>query len=221
MDSLQSFNKNCWYLNSDSCKHECGNCVKFKIMKIAMQDSGVPESLHHPIPLKPSPCDIDKFKRLAEIKNNMDDFVCKGKNLYLCSVNTGNGKTSWAIKLMYKYFSLTWEDGIAVRALFINTVELLLKLKDFNNPISAQYRELIINVPLVIWDDIAITGISSWDYMQLYVLLNERSMRGLANIYTSNCTTLEQLENFVGNKIASRIWTRDTEIIELEGEDRR
>ena len=221
MENQQYINEQCWYKGLNSCNHECKNCIRYKIIKIAMNDSGVPEELHHPIPLKPSACDVEKFDRLAEIKKNIDDFVYSGGSLYICSSKTGNGKTSWAIKLMYKYFSLTWEDGIGVRALFINVVELLLKLKDFNHPISKEYRDLIISVPLVIWDDIAITGISSWDYMQLYVLLNERSMRGLANIYTSNCTTIEQLANFVGNKIASRIWTKSTEVIELKGEDRR
>ena len=186
-----------------------------------MINSGVPDNLHHPIPLKPSKCDFEKFKRLAEIKDDIDEFVYKGKNLYICSNTVGNGKTSWALKLMYKYFSYTWRDGIKTSALFINVPELLLKLKDFNNPVSEEYKKLIITVPLVIWDDIALKNVSNWDYMQLYVLINQRCERELSNIYTSNCTSFEKLAEYVGVKISSRIWTNSTEIIELEGIDRR
>lgn len=223
MANLLSFNETCWYKElKKACDHECEHCTRYFVIKTQMQGSGVPENLHHPILLTAPECDLKAFKRLAEIKDDIDVFVYEGKNLYICSTTVGNGKTSWALKLMYKYFSYMWTYGILDQhALFINVPELLLKLKDFNNPLSQEYKDLIMTVPLVIWDDIAVGGLSNWDYMQLYVLINTRCQRQLSNIYTSNVVDYKDFEKLMGERIASRIMTSNTEQIELRGTDRR
>lgn len=222
MANLLSFNETCWYKGmTKACSQNCAECTRYLVIKTLMQESGVPDNLHHPIPLKPDTCDYSAFTRLADIKTDIDDFVAGGENLYICSKVIGNGKTSWALKLMYKYFSYMWTDGIETKALFINVPELLLQLKDFNSPLSKEYKSLITSVPLVVWDDIAITGFTNWDYMQLYVMLNQRCMKQLSNIYTSNRVNYKELADCTGERIASRILTGTTEIIELRGKDKR
>lgn len=218
--SLSEINENCWY--KKICKDDCDTCSKYYIIKKLMQNANVAEKLQGPIKLTPSDEDYDKFVRLSKIKDNVDDFVNDGQNLYICSENTGNGKTSWALKIMYKFFSLNWDicDWTEPLALFIYVPEFIISLKDFNNPVSKSYIESVKNVPLVIWDDIGTGTLSEYDYTQLAVYLNTRNQSQLSNIFTSNLTTLKELSDKVGDKLASRIFN-SSEIIELKGMDMR
>lgn len=212
-------NENCWYL--DVCSEDCTLCNRYLEIKTLMENSGVPESLHYPIQLYPKECDLPAFKRLREIKDNILDFVTNGENLFICSQHTGNGKTSWAIKLMYKYFSCIWAgNGLKTRALLVYVPEFLLKLKDFNNPVSQSYKNLIANVDLVIWDDVGTGNLTMYDYTQLLTYIHQRQFSGKANIYTSNITNKADLDKYLGAKLASRIWNT-SEIIEFKGNDSR
>lgn len=218
--SKQDFNKDCWY--KEICSDDCLTCRKYTCIKLLMQNSNIPENLHHPIPLDCGDKDLKQFKRLAKIKDDIDDFVYDGDNLYICSEHTGNGKTSWALKLAYKYFSYVWDicDVTEPQVLFIFVPEFILALKDFNNPLSKRYLDKIKSVPLVIWDDIGTGNLTQYDYTQLLTYINTRQQAELSNIYTSNLTTLEQLSSKVGDKLASRIYNT-SEIIELKGGDMR
>lgn len=210
----------CWY--KDICNDDCDSCTKYLVIKRQMEMSGVPESLHHPIILNCQDVDYKSFIRLDKIKTDIDEFVRSGSNLYICSSNTGNGKTSWALKMMYKLFSYVWESWGPLNpvALFIYVPEFIIKMKDFNNPLSKDYLEQIKKVPLVIWDDIGTGNLSDFDYTHLLIYINERQQAKLANIYTSNLVTVDELAGKVGDKLASRIFN-PSEIIELKGTDVR
>ena len=122
------------------------------------------------------------------------DFVQQGGNLYIASQMSGNGKTSWAIKLMLKYFDEIWAgNGFNIRALFISVPTFLLKCKDFKvaDPAFDQLKRDLLKVDLVVWDDIASTNISAYDYSQLLMYLDARVLSGQANIFTGNYETLE------------------------------
>ena len=45
-----------------------------------------------------------EFQKLSSIQKNILDFVNNGDNLYIYSIQAGNGKTSWAIRLLQSYF---------------------------------------------------------------------------------------------------------------------
>ena len=79
--------KECWY--SEVCsdyKEDCQKlCVRFHEMKFLMDNSNIPKNKQKPITLYPSECDYDAFKKLADIKDNIVDFVEDGRNLYICS----------------------------------------------------------------------------------------------------------------------------------------
>jgi len=213
-------NSNCWY--KDVCSNDCNTCVKYTVIKSLMKLSGIPESLHHPIKLNCNAQDIKQFERLQDIKDNVDGFVEDGDNLFICSEHTGNGKTSWAIKIMYKLFELEWDVWGPVEPLgmFIYVPEFLTSLKHFDNPLSDSYLENIKKAPLVIWDDIGAGKISEYDYTQLLVYINVRQQASRANIFTSNYITCEELAEQISSRLASRIFN-SSEIIELKGKDRR
>ena len=105
--------------------------------------------------------------------------------------------------------------------MFVNTTDLLLRFKDFNNPVSQKYKDDLENVDLVVFDDIAVTSnISQYDYTQLFNIINKRNMAQKSTIYTSNITEYSELEKLLGPRLATRIYD-NSEVIELKGAGRR
>ena len=215
-------NSECWYVST--CNEDCDTCTTFIQLDWQMKNSGLPASKQKIITLyvnENNACDKSAYQQLALIKKDVVNYVQSGKNLYICGVNPGTGKTSWAIKLMQSYFHHCAEGNYQnLLGLYVSTVELLLKLKDFNNPLPAKYKELLETVDVVIWDDIAVTGISQYDFTQLYSIINNRIFAEKANIFTSNVTTYAQLEKVLGSRLASRVYNA-SDIIELKGMDMR
>lgn len=212
-------NENCWY--HKVCTYDsCANCIRYSEMKYLMDNSGIPRNRQYPQELI-ADIDLDKYCQLAEIKSDIETFVQDGQNLFICSEYTGNGKTSWALKLLLKYFDNVWAgNGFKVRGLFVNVPTLLLQLKNFNNPLSEDYKKQLMEVDIVVWDEIASTSISNYDYGNLLMFLDYRIAEVKSNIFTSNATTSQELEKNVGSKLASRIWNTST-IIQFNGKDRR
>jgi len=215
-----SRNTDCWYVNS--CKDDCYMCNTYLEMKWQMNNSGLPATMQKPIKLQlVNKEDEIAYDTLATIRKNIRQFVIDSKNLYICGESTGTGKTSWAIKLLQTYLHYTAEGNYEnLKGMFVSVPDLLLKLKDFNNPLSKEYKDNLEKVDLVVWDDIALTNASNYDYMQLYTYINNRLFAGKSNIYTSNITTLENLTELLGSRIASRVWNT-SEVIEFKGKDIR
>ena len=216
-------NSDCWY--KDVCVKECtSNCLRYLEMKYLMDNSNIPKVRQLPTILKAPTCDYDVFTILADIKNNIVQVVKDGSNVYIASNVTGNGKTSWAIKLMLKYFDCIWAgNGFKPRGVFIHVPTFLLKCKDFSNkdPEFEYIKQLITSVDLIIWDDIASTDISAYDYSQLLMYIDIRVSNKLSNIYTGNLITEQALQKSLGAKLTSRIWSNDTNIVIFNGGDKR
>ena len=216
--------EDCWYREVCNAEVDCNMCIRFEEMSYLMENSNLPKNKQKPINLTAPKCDLGAYKRLSEIKSGIVDFVDGGNNLYITSKCTGNGKTSWAIKLMLKYFDEVWAgNGFNVRAIFIHVPSFLLKCKDFKN-VDKEFeamRKLLFEVDLVVWDDIASTNLSGYDFSQLLTFIDYRTLGELSNIYTGNCDTKDVLTEKLGQKMASRIWNNHTEIITLKGGDQR
>jgi len=210
----------CWY--KDVCnKESCDGCIRFLEMSYLMEASDIPITKQVPISLKPDDIDYERFVRLSEIKNDIVNFVTEGENLYLSSQHTGNGKTSWAIKLMLKYFDSIWAgNGLRARGMFVHVPTLIMRLKNFESPVPEEYKNYLLNLDLIIWDDIGHSEISKYDYSNLLMLIDNRLLSEKSNIFTSNLTRKSELDKLLGVKISSRIWNTSTRI-ELEGEDKR
>lgn len=218
-------NTDCWY--KDVCLAEdgaCRNCLKFTEMQHLMDNSNLPKNKQRPILLDAPAVDRDSYARLAEIKSDIVNFVNEGRSLFIGSSHTGNGKTSWAIKLMLRYFDQIWAgNGLRTRAVFIHIPTFLLKCKDFNNKDEdfEQLKRDIINADLVVWDDIAGLSITNYDYSQLLMYVDSRVFAEKSNIFTCNCETYDELQKLVGSKIASRVMTSNTEVITFKSSDLR
>lgn len=216
----------CWYESVCGIrKEDCYKaCTRYHEMKYLMDTSNIPRSRQLPSVLEPDVCDLTAFYRLAEIKDNIVDFVDNGKNLYIMSSTVGNGKTSWALKLILKYFDRVWDgNGFVPRGVFIHVPTFLLKCKDFKNsdPEFEELKKLLLDVDLVVWDDIASTSTTEYDITQLLMYIDARSFSEKSNIYTGNIVDRDTMEKMLGAKLVSRIWGSNTEIIEFNGGERR
>ena len=216
----------CWY--KEVCESYCENCqtlcVRYAEMKYLMEHSNLPVKKRQPQQLSVQEVDYIAYLRLDTIRKDIVNWVDDGKNLYITSHNMGNGKTSWAIKLMLKYFDEIWSgNGFRQRALFVHVPTYIMKCKDFNN-VDREFEELkrqIQEVDLVVWDDIGSTGITQYDYSNLLMAIDARVLNGKANIVTGNCTTRQELEQMIGAKLTSRLFGSETEIVEFKGGDMR
>ena len=212
-------NSNCWYI--DTCDKECDGCTTYKYMLWQFDNSGLPKSKYKPISLIASDENLPVFQRLSAIRKDIVNFVDSGKNLYICSNNTGTGKTSWAIKMLHTYFHYTAQTNIwNLKGMFVSVPTLLLKLKDFDNPLSKEFKDRLNTVDLLILDDIALSGLQTYDYIQLFSLIDTRMLAEKSIIFTSNITSYDDLMDIVGSRIASRVWG-NSEIIEIKGGDWR
>lgn len=211
---------NCWY--KDVCGKECSTaCIRYLEMKHLIDKSDLPELFRNPISLEPDAVDYDSFCRLADIKDNIVNFTEQGGNLYICGENTGTGKSTWASKLLLKYFDNIWAgNGFTIRGKWVHVPSLLIRLKDFQNPLNADGKLVISTADLIVWDDIASTGLSNYDLSQLLTLIDSRVYNGKANIYTGNITSESELEKIMGSRLTSRIWNK-SEVITFKGKDRR
>lgn len=225
---------NCWY--EKVCQQperfiggEDNPCVKTDVcpryleMRYLMEQSGIPVAKQRPLILTPENVDRNIFCDLADIKDNIVENVRKGFNIYLCSTTPGNGKTSWAIKMLLKYFDEIWNgNGFKTRALFVHVPTFLLEYKNFENrsPKILALNELIPIVDLVVWDDIGCTAISNYDLSLLTMYIDQRVLSEKANIYTGNLTTKADLDKILGDRLRSRIWNT-SQVFEFKGHDRR
>lgn len=214
-----SKNTDCWYANK--CNEDCSACLVYPQMMWQFDNSGLPKSKYAPIHLRPQLNDVRAFNKLADIREDIDEFVEQGKNLYICGEIPGNGKTSWAIKMLQTYFHYVAEGNIfTVKGMFVSVPDLLLKLKDFNNPLPNEYKENLKSCDLLILDDIAVTGLSQYDYLQLFTLVDSRMLAGKSIIFTSNITDIKKLGEVIGERLASRVMGNSL-VVEIKGGDMR
>jgi DNA replication protein DnaC len=198
------------------------NNLRFQEMMYMINASGIPT---HIIGTKLVPDDVDyeQFVRLSNIQNNIQEFVSEGNNLYIFSQTCGNGKTTWAIKLILQYFNEVWAcNNFKERGLFINVPTFLTKIKAVIGHPDEQFekmRNLIESVDVVVWDDIASTKLSDFDYNTLLTYIDKRTLEGKCNIYTGNVHP-RYLESYVGQRLTSRISNKSA-LVELKGVDRR
>lgn len=195
----------CGDINTDNCNNVC---QRYIITNFLLERSGIPENRRIRQILQTPRVDEHSYTLLNGFRKDIAQFVRNGNNLYIVSHNRYNGKTSWAISLMLKYFDEVWYgNGFVPRGLFISVPIFLTKLKNtISNPDIRfeQLKELIRSVDLIIWDDIATTQISTYDQSTLYAYISERMLTGKSNIYTGVLNSTE-LEWALGSNLANTI----------------
>lgn len=200
------FKANCSNYKTEECNCGCSiYCQFYYLVNLA----NIPTKLQYAENQKLYPGDdLQKYKYLKDIKDNIVEWVLEGSNLFLYSQYYGNGKTTWAIKLMCAYFAKIWNgNGTKCRGLLINVDDFLMQKKSLIDRKDSRFKEmekLIADVDLVIWDDIGCTRLSDFEHSILFPLINSRIINEKANIFTSNVIDEDFVSN-VGGRLASRI----------------
>lgn len=219
----------CWYkrvcslYGTPSCN---SMCVRYMEMYQLFSGSNLPEKMWHPLTmvLEENDPDYDAYLRLNEIKNNIVDFVKQGSNLYIYSKKTGNGKTSWAIKMMQNYFNCIWNgNGLRQRAIFVHVPSFLRKVSEsYRTDSNEDFDDLKNRLgkdDLVVWDDIASTTLTPSDHKYLLSFIDQRVLEGKSNIYTGNLDG-DDLINALGQRLKSRVFDNST-VVQFTGRDKR
>ncbi len=212
----------------DTCNHK--DCDKDFCLRKYKMDSLYSAALmteaqkqHITLKIDQDGTDLEQFKQLADIEQNIVKFIAEGKNLYLHSANCGNGKSSWSLRLAEAYFNKIWaRSEPKCRVLFISVPRFLLALKD-NITAKSTYvdyiKDNVLEADLVIWDDIAAKMGSEFELTHLLNIIDNRLALGKSNIYTSNLNR-QQLYTALGERLTSRIANMSIDI-ELFGADKR
>lgn len=212
----------CWYKRV--CTEKCTeNCIRYKLMYSLFKQSQLPEAQWDYKYLVCNGADLPNFTQLKAKSESILKFIANGNNLYIYSANCGNGKTSWAIRLMYSYFDKIWHKScFDCKALFVSVPKFLYNCKRSISQDVKGFEELcnlISEVDLVIWDDIGEMKASDYEHQILFQYIDDRINSKKSNIYTSN-KNKEQLEDVLGVRLASRIYNC-SECIEFVEEDKR
>lgn len=206
-----------------NCDDECKNlCIRYSEMKYLLSKSNLPKSQQCFHKMYPDNCDIPAFEKLADIQENIKEFVDNGNNLYLYSSQVGNGKTTWMVKLLLQYFhEVCYGNCHRERGLFINVPTYLMQAK---NAITTpdenleNLKSLMMKVDLVVLDDITAVKLSNYDYSTLLGYIDSRLFNGKSTFFTGNYSP-DRLEEILGDRLASRVCSGNT--IELKGRDMR
>ena len=167
--------------------------------------------------------DLQAFTNLNIIKTDIVSFAKNGDNIYIYSKIPGNGKTSWAIKLIQSYINKIWaESQLTCRVLFINVPKFLLSLKasiSNQSDYIDHINRYVNSADIVVWDDIGTKVATEFEHEHLLSLIDSRLLDNKANIFTSNIIPNE-LSGFIGDRLASRI-INTSKTIEFLGADKR
>ena len=191
-------------------------------MRYMLETSNLPKNQQKIHKLNVPSCDLEAYEKLRTIQLNIKQFVNEGTNLYIWSSQVGNGKTTWATKLLLQYFDSVWETcGYTKKGIFVNAPSYLANMKaSISNPEIniAEIQSSLLKVPLAVIDEVVANKLSNYDYSNLYTFIDSRSFEGKSTIFTGNYSPNE-LEDMVGPQLRSRI-CRGT-VIELKGRDMR
>ena len=190
--------------NEDFCERQFRLSVLYK-------NSLIPEAQQKHITLdieESNKIDLAAFQQLAGIARDIDSFIKNGHNLFIYSHTCGNGKTSWAIKLLEAYFYKVWAKvDLSCHALFVNVPRFLLALKA-NISTPNEYAQAILDnatkADVVVWDDLAFKIGTEFELNHLLSIIDARISAGKCNIYTSNVAPNE-LTISMGDRLASRV----------------
>lgn len=206
-------------------KAECSEfCDAYRLLRALYKLSRIPEKYRYNIPLVPDREDLPAFQYLNDFMKNIENHVENGDGLYIWSEGVGNGKTSWACKIMSYYFrKIAFKSGLENEGLYIYLPSFLDDLRmSFDSEPDPDFLELLDMLKkckLLIIDDIGAERSSEWVNERLLSIINTRIMSGLSTVYTSNIS-LEELGKRMGDRIRSRI-VGSTEEAHFTGKDKR
>ncbi|MBQ8844967.1 MAG: ATP-binding protein [Clostridia bacterium] len=200
------------------CNGKMCSCLKSEISNILIQESGFK---------KLKSFDEAKFdlyqnkEQIQKIFSKMKEWCHNSiinKNLIFISGNTGVGKT-FLMQCMAKELIDLGKIVYLTSAFSIN--QNLFNYRNFSNDSEISLNKYIDPEVLFIDDLGSETLRKNLTIENLYIIINERKIRNLPVIITSNLE-LSDLREIYGERIYSRIIDRDTSItLKIDGEDLR
>lgn len=215
----------CKLYKDNSCIYDNSFCMrKYKINYLLNQSLlSEDQKKEKSLVLDIDQSDLNSYSYLNNVKNNIVNFVNEGNNLYIYSQIPGNGKTSWATKLIRAYIYKIWpESKLTCRTLFINVPKFLISLKasiSNQSDYIDHINEFINSADIVVWDDIGTKSATEFEHEHLLILIDSRLLDNKTNIFTSNIIPNE-LSSLIGDRLASRI-INTSKTIEFVGADKR
>ena len=215
------------HLNDDGleCNDTAHFCPRlFKIDWLYNEALLTPKQRHHmELWLDASEADKTAYIYLSGIERGIEKFVDEGKNLFLYSANTGNGKTEWSLRLLRRYIDRIWhKSDLSCRALFVNVPRFLLAVKNNitnNDEYAVHIMKNILTADLVVFDEVATKSLTTFEHEHSLSYINARLDMGKSNIYTSNLSG-EELRKRVGDRLYSRIVTASKTLEFVESDKR-
>lgn len=165
------------------------------------------------------------------------DRVQKSNRGIYFSGGTGTGKTTVAVTILNEYLVARCIQHLkGDKKIVVNPV-LFIKLAELQNIYNSQFRggneaqnesstkyykfkQKMKEVDLLVVDDIALRGCPEGFQNELYEIIDHRSTEDATTIFTSN-VTYEELPEYVGDRIASRIKGMCGNQVFLKGKDHR
>lgn len=80
-------------------------------------------------------------------------------------------------------------------------------------------RDSLLDADLVIWDDVSVVKMTDYNVATFFNFVDARVLSGKANIFTGNLEH-DRLTQFVGGRLASRIWNT-SQVIKFVDSDKR
>jgi DNA replication protein DnaC len=187
-------------------------------------ESGVPKKYYVPQKLVRRQVDEQLWIFLEEYRNDVVNKVHIGNNLVITSPIVGNGKTSWAIRLLQRYIAETALDGdLGDKGVFCvcsNMLEIFGDFGYFETSIEFfDYLNRLKNCKLLVIDEIGSGRITPVSYNHFYDLINYRVDNGLTTIYTTNYSD-ERIQKVLGERLYSRIYHTAT-VLEFRADNVR
>lgn len=194
------------YINGDMCI-----CLKQEISKVLLEGSGF-EKLTNFEAAKKSSGELEKYYELMQKWCN-SDFK---KNLIYLAGPTGVGKTY----LMRAMASELIERGKVIK--IVTAFAMNQDFKEFSKKHNDELLNKYLECEVLFIDDLGTEPLYRNVTLEyLYLIINERKMRKLPTIITSNLDLSDISERY-DERITSRIADRESSItILLNGQDRR
>ena len=210
------FKETCIKRKKGNCNETCNIRPEFEYL---ISSSNIPEKFQKPVVLNAEEEDLTAFQTLAQIKEDVLNFVKDGRVLYLWSHNIGNSKSSWSCKILNTYLALISNGNcFKDRAWFEYVPTFLLLSKEFKSEDRNIHIQNCMDRELIVIDDIGAVNNSNYDISVLSSIIDNRYSKNLATIYTSNLSPNE-LERNIGVRLADRVCSDI--VIQLKGGGRR
>lgn len=150
--------------DKSSCSDVCGG---YRVLRALYNLSRIPERYRYTIALKPENGeDLEAFTTLDNYKNDVLSMVDEGRGLYIWGKSTGNGKTSWACKIMSYFFrKIAFNTGLENEGLYIFLPTFLEDLRDNYDNKDPEFDEILRMIKtcrLLIIDDIGAERVTDW-----------------------------------------------------------